>query len=496
MKFLLDTNIVLPLEPTGPGGIEPNSALAAELMRIAYGAGHDIFIHPTLRVDVARDRNAQRLAIREVLLGKYRQLPFPPAPTPQLLEAFGAPGEGTNDWVDLQHVAAVAADAIDYLISEDAGIHRKARRVGLERRILYLADAVAVVRGLLPTPPQPPPAVEPVKAYALPLDDPFWNSLRGDYPGFDKWLQGCRLQHRDAWVIWGPHREIAGACLLKDERGPELGMEGKILKLATFKVSESHRGFRYGELLLKAAFETARAGEYDWIYVTVFEKQAELLETFENFGFDEWQERKANGELVLRKQLRPNNADRLLPAIEFHRRFGPYLVKADGVAAFVVPIQPRFHRLLFPDAEAQLSLSAGAHPFGNAIRKAYLCHAQIRQIEPGAILLFYRSETERSVRVVGVAEDTLVSDNAAAIARFVGTRTVYALRDIEEMARQSVLAILFRQARIVSPPMPLTQLQQVGVLRQPPQSIMRVPEATLPWVADLVEWTGPAGPPS
>lgn len=496
MKFLLDTNIVLPLEPTAPSGIEPTSALATELVRIANEEGHDIYIHPALRLDVARDKDTQRLAARKVLLDKYRQLPSPPSPTSQLEEVFGVPAQETNDWVDLQNVAAVAADAVDYLVTEDAGIHRRAKRASLESRVLFLADAVAVVRGLRPSPPQPPPAVHLVKVYALPPADPFWDSLRRDYPGFDAWLQRCRREHRDAWVIWGPTGEIAGVCLLKPERQPEFGMEGKILKLSTFKVAESYRGLRYGELLLKAAFETAHTGDHDWVYVTAFPRQAELVELFEDFGFETWPEQKPNGELVLRKKLRPSDADRLLTAVEFHRRFGPPLVKVDGVAAFVVPIQPRFHHLLFPEAEAQLSLAEGAHPFGNAIRKAYLCHAPIRRIEPGSILLFYRSEADRCVRVIGVAEETLVSNDAPLIARFVGSRTVYPLREIKEMARQTVLAILFRQARVLSPPIPLAQLQQTGVLRQPPQSIVTVPAGALPFIAGLVEWTGPVRPPS
>lgn len=494
MKLLLDTNILLPLEPTEPGGIEPTSALAAELVRLAQGGGHDIFVHPAHQVDVERDRTQDRLAARRVLLTKYRQLTSPPAPTDQLVSIFGSPGEGTNDWVDLQHVAAVAADAVDYLVTEDGNLHRRSRRAGLERRVLYLADAVAAVRALLPTQAQPPPAVELVKVYSLPVEDPFWGSLRADYPGFDTWLQNCRREHRDAWVIWGPHRDIAGACLLKEERGPELGMDGKILKLATFKVSDGHRGLRYGELLLKAAFETARVGRYDWIYVTAFPRQTELIETFESFGFDEWDQRKFNGELVLRKLLRPTVEDALLPALEYHRRFGPHLAKVDAAGAFMVPIQPRFHGLLFPDAEPQLALAAGALPFGNAIRKAYLCHSPTRQISPGAVLLFYKSEADRCVRVVGVAEATLVSADATQIARFVGTRTVYPMREIQLMARKQVLAILFRQARLLAPPSTLAQLQANGVLKRAPQSIMAVPESALPFVANLVEWTGPVGP--
>lgn len=475
MKFLLDTNIFIPLEPTGPAGLEANTGSAAEFIRLAQ-TGHEVFLHPTLRLDVARDRDEERHAIRDLLAAKYRELEVPPAPKKELTQIFGNPEHGTNDWVDLQHLAALSGDAVDYLVTEDAKLHRRANRAGLEARVLFLADALAVLRGLQPSPPPAPPAAELVRVYSLPNEDPIWRSLRADYKGFDEWLQKCRREHRAAWVVWGPNKEIAALCLMKDETGTVFGMTGRILKMATFKVSERFRGFRYGELLLKAAFNSAESGDHDWCYCTAFSHQAELITLLERFGFDPWNEPNEKGEVVLRKKLKPSERDRVeLPPMEFHRRFGPRFFKAEGARSFVVPIQPRFHELLFPDAQAQLSLTAGQHPFGNALRKAYLCHAQTRQIEPGSVLLFYRSQVGHDVSVVGIAEDTLVAASPDAIARFVGTRTVYSSREIQTMVGQGrVLAILFRQARVLLPTIELGLLISSGALRGPPQSVTEV----------------------
>jgi len=47
------------------------------------------------------------------------------------------------------------------------------------------------------------------------------------------------------------------------------------------------------------------------------------------------------------------------------------------------------------------TVAVETHPFGNALRKAYLCHASTRRLEPGAPLLFYRSKDEKAVFVVG-----------------------------------------------------------------------------------------------
>ena len=152
--------------------------------------------------------------------------------------------------------------------------------------------------------------------------------------------------------------------------------------------------------------------------------------------------------------------------------------------AFLIPIEPRFHHLLFPEADEQLGLQAGTHPFGNGLRKAYLCRAPIRQINPGAPLLFYRSQTQRAVTVVGVAERALASRSAEEIAAIVGKRTVYSMRHIEEFcARGETLAILFRQAFVVEPgPIPVAELRKHGVLRAPPQSVTTVPGSADAWL--------------
>lgn len=104
----------------------------------------------------------------------------------------------------------------------------------------------------------------------------------------------------------------------------------------------------------------------------------------------------------------------------------------------MVPIEPRWHRLLFPDGEPvedtlfPATLGLSAQPFGNALRKAYLCNASSRLLRPGDPLLFYRSRDQKAVYVVGVCEDTLVSQEPDEIIATVGRRTVYSLQEIQQ----------------------------------------------------------------
>lgn len=185
MRFLLDTNVVIPLEPTRGCEIEGGTEAAAEVVRLALEAGHQVCVHPAIRVDVGRDRDPERRALRSSLLGKYPSLPHPPVPSDQLQREHGSPAPGSNDWVDLQLIAAVESDSVDYLVTEDRGIHRTAASIGFGARVCTMEQALEVLRGLqVRFVPAPMPA-ESIFAHELNTADPIFGSLRVDYP---EWL--------------------------------------------------------------------------------------------------------------------------------------------------------------------------------------------------------------------------------------------------------------------------------------------------------------------
>jgi ribosomal protein S18 acetylase RimI-like enzyme len=483
VKFLIDTNVLIPLEPTGPEHMERMMEPALALLRAIEESGDQLFIHPATTADLGRDLNHERRRLRELLLQKYLPLPHPPPIPESWRESLRSPPHGSNDWVDHQLLAALHANAVSILVTEDRGIHRKAERVGLKHRVATIGDALALILGLNARFVQPPPAVQFTHAHDVDIEDPFFDSLRGDYPGFDSWFRRCQEAHRRCWVVRAEGHRLAALCLIKDEDEKDaFGLRRKILKICTFKVDPAHQGRRLGELLLKSVFAHTATNQYDYVYLTAFEKQGALLTLLDDFGFFE-QARSESGEFVLAKRLRPTDEYEQLSPLDFHIRFGPPAARLVA-PAFFIPIEPRFHHLLFPDADEQLGLQAGANPFGNGLRKAYLCRASIRQIAPGAPLLFYRSQSNRGVTVVGIAEKTLASRNAEEIAATVGKRTVYSMRDIEDLcSRGEVLAILFRQAQVVqSGPISMAELRQHGALRAAPQSITTIPESAHPWL--------------
>lgn len=487
VKFLLDTNVVISAEPTSPESAEPRTRPASVLIGLLSAGEHQHFIHPASRVELGRDREVARRELRMSLLSKYPSLPSPPAESPTLVNAIGRADAGSNDEVDHLMLSAVMADAVDYLVTDDQGIHRKSRRLGISDRVLTIADAIATVRGLFPTQPHTPPAVELAVCHALDSEDPIFDSLRTDYPGFDEWLSERKREQRKVWVVSAGANQCAGICIIKPEDGRELGLPGPTLKICSFKISDNHRGERFGELLLKAALEYAASNGYVTAYVTVFEKHQSLVAMFEMFGFEVTSQRTDLDEVVLVKRMTCTREEYAsMSPLEVHTCFGPHIVKLEGVHQFVVPIQPRYHRMLFPELESQLSMLA-PRAFGNSILKAYLCRASIRQIHPGDLLLFYQSEFPRTIAAIGVVERTLRSQDPYEIARCVGKRTVYRFDEIEGMCDREVLAILFRQASVLKRPLTFDELESNGVLTSAPQSIVRVQEGGARWIATQIE---------
>jgi len=492
MKFLLDTNIFIPLEPSAIGEVHPRSEAAASLLRLLVEGGHQYYVHPELKTDLSRDRDLERQRQREVVRAKYPVLRAVPNAPESWKRLVGDPAPRTNDWVDIAHLAAVYHDAVDYLVTEDLRLRRKSRRVDLGERVVSVDEAISIVRFLYVEQPAPPPAVKSLKAYELTEADPIFDSLRVDYPSFDQWLRKCKREHRDAWVILGADRRYAAVAIVKQEQVPnEAALQGRILKISTFKVSQVYGGFKYGELLLKSILGYCYSNRFDALYVTAFPKHVGLLTLLEDFGFERRAARTKMGEYIYTKPLAPTAEEEAAAnPLDFHIKYGPPALKLLPGFVFVVPIQPVYHRMLFPDAEyvgdasdsVQLSL-VESQPFGNAIKKAYLCQSPSRLLQPGACLLFYRSHDRHAISVVGVAESTLVSSRVDVIARFVGKRTVYNIQQIDRMcARREVLAILFRQDRLLDVPLVIDELVSQGVLVRPPQSITRVPREATEWL--------------
>ena len=475
-KVLIDTNVFIALEESG----RVMDDIHADMLRLCRELHFDLYCHPAQVLDLERDSHDERKEIQVSRLRSYPKLEAPPEPSPFDLMNLGWKESCVNDRIDNLLLFALNRNAISYLITEDRGMHKKARRSGLGSRVFTAEDFLSYLFNEKNQKREIDTncvKIKTVNLYSVPIEQEFFDSLRDGYGGaaFDKWYGDKAAAGRKAWIV-GDEKKLDALCMYKaedeNEKVTDAGerLPGRVLKLCTFKVARI--GFKLGERLLFVAFTYAIDNRFDFVYIQVNEyKQQDLVALLEDFGFVKLGPYKKDYTYV--KDMRKgtiraewNEEQRL----EYDIRHYPHFIDGIEVKKFLVPIQPTFHDRLFPDLEKRGYLP-GLIPDdtseANAIKKAYLCGSGIKYLGKGDVLLFYRSSDRKSIACVGVVEDFLRSDNASEIIPFVARRTVFFDDEIRNKARGGeLLAILFRVVRYLKNEVKLSQLKKAGMMGQ------------------------------
>lgn len=371
LRFLLDTNVLIPLQDSYQV-LESN---LADFVRLANVGGHQLLYHPATVADFRRDPDRQRCKRNLQRLTQYSQLDNP-APCP-----WNAPQTSSNDACDNEILYALECDAAHALVTEDRGIHAKARALGLRDRVYTIQMAEDWLRRLHEPRQVVLPNIEDVPLHNLmpQLPTEFFDSLRQGYPGFDDWFRSKAREDRRAWIYRDEHGCVAALCVYAVKTGDTINdaqerLEGDVLKLCTFKVGEQVRGRKIGELFLKAAFRyaTEYACEHLFIHADA-ERHDYLLRLLDDYGFVERGTYKGDSVLVkAHPRVAPEGAG--IEPLEYARLYFPHYRHDADVQKFIVPIQPQYHNILLPDYSPQQGQLFGAHSnIGNAIKLAYLC---------------------------------------------------------------------------------------------------------------------------
>lgn len=484
-RYLIDTNVFI--------GLEDHAEVApvfSSLLQLAARHSVGVFVHEAAIDDIRRDKNEQR---QRVSLSKIKKFPVIKKTTgvdQAALEAKFGSIRKANDLVDATLLHALDMEVADFLVTEDQGLHERAERISLTlgARVLYVADAVSLLRTTYEAVDVVFPAVVEVEANTLPQDDPIFKSLRADYDGFDAWWrEKCVKPMRKCWVVMDDGR-IAGLVVRKDEKPGETdaSLPGKkILKVCTFKVRPESRGVKLGELLLKQVLWHAQTNKHDVVYLTSFPAQKTLISLLEYYGFEHTHDN-ANGEMVYEKglsrsRLQPDSA---LSLFNLARLNYPRFATGDSVAAYAIPIQEDFHEILFPELvpptpQMSLFMDTGSQRPGNTIRKVYLCRAPAMITQPGALLFFYKGKSNgqpsQAITTVGIFEEMAFARSTEELRRLAGGRSVYSdvqLRMMNATTHRPVKVINFLLAAHLEPPMSLDALTKSNVFAaRPPQSI-------------------------
>lgn len=121
--YLIDTNVIIGLEDHRT--VQP--AFAA-LLSVAAKHKVDIMVHEAARDDIQRDQDAKRRAISLSKLEKFQLLKKVRGLTQAHLGAKFGPLKRPNDVVDATLLDALDRNAADFLVTEDRGLHDRARR--------------------------------------------------------------------------------------------------------------------------------------------------------------------------------------------------------------------------------------------------------------------------------------------------------------------------------------------------------------------------------
>ena len=409
-KALLDTNILIHRETKTVIRDDIGS-----LFRWLDVLKYEKCIHP---LSVEEIRNFQdEIVVKsfEAKISSYYQLKTK-APRSETIKQIAEKWDvNKNDDIDTSLLNEVFANRVDILITEDRKLHRKAEEAGIETRVFTIDSSLEKANAENPS-LQDYKVLSVKKEYFgnININDDFFTSFKEDYPGFEDWFN--RKSEEEAYVCKGDDDKILAFLYLKSEDesedysdiNPTLDKK-KRLKIGTFKVVSN--GFKIGERFLKIIFDNAVLTQPEEIYVTIFNKspdQKRLIELLSDWGFSLHGEKTTStgNELVLIRKLSPafDNKD---PRVSF-----PFISKKQQ--KLIVPIYPEYHTELFPDSILNTESPSDFiehKPNRNAISKVYISRSIYRDINPGDVIIFYRTKSGGSAWYTSVATTIGVVQN-------------------------------------------------------------------------------------
>lgn len=219
------------------------------------------------------------------------------------------------------------------------------------------------------------------------LDDPFFDSLKSDYQGFEHWFR--RKAQEFAYILENEDGSIDSFLYLKIEEGPVTDVEPELpparrVKVGTLKVNP--HGTRLGERFVKKIFDYALSQNVEEIYVTVFPKHEALVNLFLRYGFNHIADKNTNDgtEMVLSRRIHNSRGDIVTDYPLIHTR---------NVQKYLLSIFPAFHTRLLPDSilnnENTNIVQDVSHT--NSIHKIYICFMDVSSLSQGDILVMYRT---------------------------------------------------------------------------------------------------------
>lgn len=390
MKALLDTNIIIHRE-AGKVANQDIGILFKWLDKVKYQK----CIHTVTVREIEKNPNTSTVDTFKIKMDSYEQLLTTAQMADEVTYTSEEFDENENDRNDTVLLNEVFVGRVDLLISEDKKIHVKAEALGISDKVFTINSFLEKVFAEFPELVNYKILGVQQKLFGeLDLNDPFFDTLKEDYPGFEKWFHG-KANEKTYVTINNENNLLLSFLYIKTEDKEEpypniapIFKPKKRLKVGTFKVISN--GVRLGERFMKIIFDNALARQVDEIYVTIFKKRDEqkrLIVLMEDWGFQLHGTKGDNGELVYVRNFSPQiNSEN--PKLTF-----PYLSTEQNI--FLVPIYPEYHTELLPDSYLKTESPQNFiehEPHRNALSKVYICRSIERGIKKGDIIIFYRTK--------------------------------------------------------------------------------------------------------
>lgn len=414
MRILLDTNILIHREA---------SKVLNEDIGILFNwfdkLRYEKCIHPLSLAEIDKHQDPVVIKTIKTKIQNYNLLKTEAPEVEEIKRVRVKFDKDENDSIDTSLLKEVFAGRVNYLISEDRGIHRKADSLGI-------TDKVYTIDNFLEKVTAENPSLSDYKVLSVKkeffgninIEDSFFDSFKEDYVGFEEWFAG--KSDEIAYVCQSEKGDILAFLYVKieDNREQYANIQPTFspkhrLKIGTFKVISN--GHKLGERFLKVVFDNALINKVDEIYVTLFNKsdeQERLIGLLIDWGFEEYGKKvtTSGAEKVYIKNFLPQ-FDRENP-----KKTYPFLSKSSRF--FMTPIYPEYHTELFPDSilntESTTDYVENA-PHRNAIQKIYISRSYKRELLAGDVILFYRAASKDEgpgyyksvISTIGIVENVI-----------------------------------------------------------------------------------------
>jgi predicted nucleic acid-binding protein len=245
MRILIDTNIIIHREANRIVN-EDIGLLFNWLDRLKF----EKCVHPLSIDEISSHQDESVVKTMKIKIGNYNLLKTE-SPDDQLISKIRQSDNSQNDFIDTSIINEVYNNRVDYLITEDRGIHRKAKFLGCAEKVFkidaFLEKCIAEN-----------PELKNYKVLAVKkeffgninINDSFFDSFKQDYNEFGNWFNKKADNISYVCITDG---YIKAFLYLKEEDTKEVYNDirplfppKKRLKIGTFKVTST--GYKLGDV--------------------------------------------------------------------------------------------------------------------------------------------------------------------------------------------------------------------------------------------------------